>query len=218
MKLLHRPPVRLPQGRLDHVDQRLLARPSPGLLPLLPHHPAVHRRRVGHGGVRALTTGRQRPERIWLGPLVPEDAGVWLHVHGLRATEGRRHHQLLDVHLLCRARHRPVLHRAGPGAEGRQEGREGQGHGGEQGESCRQNWVSGCWRVNVKGWGDVGQRWECLCSMNAPFIPRVSTWLWEHVFYTSACLPVWWCALLASNTDEDFTKQRCWSKWDWCEQ
>ncbi|XP_038608372.1 lysophospholipid acyltransferase 7 isoform X1 [Tachyglossus aculeatus] len=97
--------------RVDHAAQRLLARHPPRLLPELPDHPAVPGG-GGDPGVRAAgPAGARGPAGLGLGALVPEDAGLRLHVHGLRAAVPGGHGALLGL--------RGLLHPpAGPGPAG----------------------------------------------------------------------------------------------------
>lgn len=146
-----------PQGWLDDVNQRLLARTACRLLPLLPHHSPVHRSRNRHGGHRSCEAGSSWTEHFRLGSLVLEDEGLRLHVHGLRAPEGLWHHQLLDIHLLYHTRDRRVLHSSRQGLEGGQKGSEGPGQK-RGGEESKWEW---------KKWGESrlnGNRRE-LCQM-----------------------------------------------------
>lgn len=96
---------------MDYVNQRILARPPCWVLPLISYNPTVYRSRNGHGGLRQSPFGTQRPEYLWLGPLVPQDEGLRLHVHGVCSPEGQWHHQLLEFHLLHHSNHRACLHR-----------------------------------------------------------------------------------------------------------
>ncbi|KAG6925935.1 membrane bound O-acyltransferase domain containing 7, partial [Chelydra serpentina] len=104
------------EERLDHADLGLLARPAPRLLPQLPDHPAVPGGRGGAGGGAAGAPGGGAGARPLLGglaALVPQDAGVRLHVHGLCAAGAGRHPALLGLRLLLRPPGRP-----GPAARG----------------------------------------------------------------------------------------------------
>lgn len=121
----------LSQGWMDHVHQCILARASRWLLPVIPHHSPVHCSWVGHGGVGQGQAGAPGSECLRLGPLVPQDEGLWLHVYGLRPAEGQRHRPLLDLHLLHHPHHRPGLHSVREADEGRKEGEKEEWKGGE---------------------------------------------------------------------------------------
>uniref|UniRef100_UPI00358F3FB4 lysophospholipid acyltransferase 7-like isoform X1 n=2 Tax=Myxine glutinosa TaxID=7769 RepID=UPI00358F3FB4 len=76
------------------------------VLPQLPHHPAVPRRRECHGEGRTGPASHAPPRGLRLGALVPEDACLRLHVHGLCAAVSARHAALLALHRFrhaCRA-------------------------------------------------------------------------------------------------------------------
>lgn len=152
------------QGGLDHADQRLLARTARWLLPVLPHHPPVHCRRVCHGSFRTSQTGPPRAEHLRLGSLVPEDEGLRLHVHGLRAAEGLRHHQLLDVHLLYRAHHRRQLPRGRQGLKGRESGGAGEGQGRQK--RWRRGWKHRQWRKNRLNRSSEKDFWDLRQCLN----------------------------------------------------
>lgn len=111
---------------MDDVGQRVLARSACRLLPVLPHHPGVYCRRAGHGVVCALASRRRWSEGVRLGALVPEDARLRLHVHGLRPAEGQRHAALLELHLLHHPRRGARLHRRRT-PDAREEEREEEG-------------------------------------------------------------------------------------------
>nr|XP_023506130.1 lysophospholipid acyltransferase 7 isoform X2 [Equus caballus]XP_023506131.1 lysophospholipid acyltransferase 7 isoform X2 [Equus caballus]XP_023506132.1 lysophospholipid acyltransferase 7 isoform X2 [Equus caballus]XP_023506133.1 lysophospholipid acyltransferase 7 isoform X2 [Equus caballus]XP_023506134.1 lysophospholipid acyltransferase 7 isoform X2 [Equus caballus] len=100
------------QERLDHAAERLLARPPPWLLPKLPDHPAVPGGRGPVGVCPAGTAQPRGPEGLGLGALVPEDASLRLHVHGLCAALAGRHPPVLGVCLLLHPHPGP----GGPGA------------------------------------------------------------------------------------------------------
>uniref|UniRef100_A0A8C0IRE9 Membrane bound O-acyltransferase domain containing 7 n=2 Tax=Chelonoidis abingdonii TaxID=106734 RepID=A0A8C0IRE9_CHEAB len=104
------------EERLDHADLGLLARPASRVLPQLSDHPAVPGGGGGDGGRAAGAPGGgagARPLLGRLGALVPQDAGLRLYVHGLRAAGAGRHPAVLALRLLLRPHRRP-----GPAAPG----------------------------------------------------------------------------------------------------
>lgn len=130
------------QGWLDYVNQRLLAWPPCWLLPLFSHHPTVHRSRIGHGGFRQSPSGTEGPEYLRLDPLVPQDEGLRLHVHGICSPEGQRHHQLLELHILHNSHHCCCMYRSRTNDERREKEREeGTRWRREAGCGKREGWV-----------------------------------------------------------------------------
>lgn len=149
----------LSQGWMDHVHQCILARASRWLLPVIPHHSPVHCSWVGHGGVGQGQAGAPGSECLRLGPLVPQDEGLWLHVYGLRPAEGQRHRPLLDLHLLHHPHHCPGLHSVREADEGRKEGEKEEWKGGEN-WGGEERWSKRTWERRQSENGLMGGRWE----------------------------------------------------------
>lgn len=124
----------LSQGWMDYVDQCILAWSSCWLLPLFSHHSSVHCGWNRYGGVCQGTFGPRWSESLWLGPLVPQNAGLWLHVHGLRPAEGQWHPKLLELHLLHHPDNCTSLHRDWQSNRWREGGKEREwgGEGGKE--------------------------------------------------------------------------------------
>ncbi|KAK6468679.1 lysophospholipid acyltransferase 7, partial [Huso huso] len=130
-------PIIRHESCLDHVYQCVLARAPCRLLPVLPHNPAVPGCRDLHGARGAEPPLPCGAVLVRLGALVPEDAGLRLHVHGLRAAELGRHAALLGLRVLLHPGGGTAVHSAGAGAgQGKGRGAEGEERGG--GEAGRE--------------------------------------------------------------------------------